>query len=362
MLPLVNDPYETLRPYVPGKPVAETERELGIQGVVKLASNENPLGPSPRAVAALRRALSELNDYPDGSAFYFRRRLAELHQVETERIIVGGGTSELIELIVRVFLRPDENLVNAMPSFIMYRLATQAAGREVRDVPLKNMRYDLPAMAKAMDARTKLVFIANPNNPTGTYVSRDELATFFKSIPDDVLVVLDEAYFEYVEAADYPNGLDFLRQRERLLVLRTFSKVYGLAGLRIGYGVGAPHLIDYLNRGRQPFNTSSLAQLGALAAIDDVEHVERSRQHVRVERPRLAAELRRLQLDVTDSQANFLLVDFHADAQLVYDRLLRQGVIVRPMGGYGLFTSARITVGTEAQNDKLMASLRRVLE
>ena len=362
MLPLVNDPYETLRPYVPGKPVLETERELGIEGGLTLASNENPFGPSPRAMEAVRGALAELHDYPDGSAYYFRQRLAAVHNVDAEQIVVGGGTSELIELIVRTFLRPEENLVNAQPSFIMYRLAAQAAGRQIRDVPLRDMRYDLPAMAAAMDARTKLVFIANPNNPTGTYVTRDEMARFFEAIADDVLVVLDEAYCHYVDARDYPDGREYLGRRERLLVLRTFSKAYGLAGLRVGYGVGSRTLIDYLNRGRQPFNTGSLAQVGALAAIDDAAHVARSRVSNTQQRARLTGELRRLGLDVVESQANFVLVDFHVDAQSIYERLLRQGVIVRPMASYGLAHSARITVGTAPQNDKLLASLRRVLE
>ncbi|MBI3178234.1 MAG: histidinol-phosphate transaminase [Deltaproteobacteria bacterium] len=361
MLPLVNDAYEHLDPYIPGKPVAETERELGISGVVKLASNENPLGPSPKAVAAIRAALAQLHDYPDGSAFYLKERLAKVHGVPPAQIVVGNGTNEIIELVVRTCMRPGENTVCATPAFIVYRLAPQAAGHEIRQVPLKAMRYDLAAMAARANDKTKLVIIGNPNNPTGTYVTRQELEAFLAAIPAHVLVVMDEAYFEYVGAADYPNGLDYLKTRERLLVLRTFSKCYGLAGLRIGYGIGAPKLIDYLNRGRQPFNTNSLAQAGALAALDDAEHVARCVALNRKEMARLVPELRKRGLGVTDSVANFVLVDFGRDVREIFEKLLRQGVIVRPMVNYGLPTSARITIGTPEQNDRLMAALGRVL-
>ncbi len=361
MLPLINDAYEHLDPYLPGKPVAETERELGIAGVVKLASNENPLGPSPKALAAIRAALPTLNDYPDGSAFYLKRRLAELHRVAPEQIVVGNGTNEIIEMVVRTCMRPGENTLFADPSFIVYRLAPQAAGHEVRAVPLKAMRYDLEAMAARADAKTKLVIIGNPNNPTGTYVTRTELETFFTVIPAHVLVVMDEAYFEYVGASDYPIGLDYIAKRERLLVLRTFSKCHGLAGLRIGYGIGRPKLIDYLNRGRQPFNTNSLAQVAALAALADGEHVQHSVAVNRQEMARLVPELKKHGLGVTDSVANFVLVDFHRDVSDVFQKLLHEGVIVRPLVNYGLPTSARITVGTPTQNDKLLGALARVL-
>ncbi len=362
MLPLVNDPYLTLKPYVPGKPVSETERELGIRGVVKLASNENPYGPSPKAVAAVAQALSGLADYPDGGAFYLKQALAQKHGVGPERLIVGNGTNEILEILMRTCLRPGENVVYGAPSFIVYKLVPQAMGIEVRDVPVDaQRRYDLPAMARVMDEKTKLVCLGNPNNPTGAYVTKQELDAFLAAIPESVIVVLDEAYFEYVSAKDYPDGTTYLGARERLVVLRTFSKCYGLAGLRCGYGLSSPQLVDFLNRGRQPFNVNSLAQVGALAALSDVEHVTRAVQKNREEMARVVPALRKLGLTVWDSQANFVLADFDTDADPLFGALLREGVIVRPMGPYGLKRSARITIGTPEQNDKLLGALERVL-
>lgn len=359
--PLVNDGFLTMTAYVPGKPVGETERELGLADVIKLASNENPLGPSPRALAALRAAMAGVGDYPDGGASLLRRRLARHHGVEPEHLIVGSGSNELIDMIVRTCVRPGENLVLAATSFIAYKMAAQAAGREFREVPQKELRCDLPAMLAALDGRTKLVFLANPNNPTGTYVTRDELAAFLGAVPPEVVVVLDEAYGEYAWAADYPDGRAALA-RPRTLVLRTFSKVYGLAGLRIGYGLGDAELIDYLNRGRLPFNSNSLAQAAALAALDDPEHVRRSVALNRREMERLVPRLRARGLAVTESQANFVLVDFRRDGMAVFEQLLRQGVIIRPVGNYGLPAHGRITLGTAEQNDRLVAALDRVLD
>ncbi len=361
MSKLVNDAYLTLKPYVPGKPVSETERELGISGCVKLASNENPLGPSPKAVAAIQDALATLHDYPDGGAFYLKQKLATFLNVEQEQILFGNGTNELLEMIIRTFMRPEDNIVYAQSSFIVYKLASMAMGAEIREVPLKEMRYDLPAIAAAMDDNTKLIFIANPNNPTGSYITRDELDAFLEAIPETTLVVMDEAYFEYVDAEDYPNGLDYLDKRKNLLVTRTFSKCYGLAGLRIGYAVGHPELIDYLNRGRQPFNVNSLAQVGAMAALDDTEHLERARTLNRSEMNRIVPEIEKMGCKVTPSQANFVLVDFGREVGPVFDAMLRLGVIVRPMAGYGLTTSARVTIGTAEQNDKLLRVMAEVL-
>jgi histidinol-phosphate aminotransferase len=360
MLPLVNDAFETLKPYSPGKPVAETERELGIKGVIKLASNENPFGPSPRAMEAMRAALPQLHDYPDASCHYLRERLAAFLGVQPAQLMIGNGTNELIEILVRTCLRPGETLLFASPSFIVYKLITQAMGQTVREVPLRDMKFDLPALARAVDERTKLLFIANPNNPTGTYVTRAELEAFLAQLPPHVIVVMDEAYFEYAVAPDYPNGLDYLARRERFMVMRTFSKCYGLAGVRVGYAVGHPTLIDYMNRGRQPFNVNTLAQVAALAALDDVDHVTLSRQKNRVGMEALVPALTKRGLTVTPSQANFVLVDFHRPIGPVFDALLRQGVIVRPVDNYGLPSSARITIGTEPQNSRLIEAIDRL--
>ena len=231
MLPLVNDAFLTLKPYPPGKPISETERELGITGCIKLASNENPLGPSPKAVAAVSDILKSLHDYPDGGGYYLKDRLAEFVGYGTDHIILGNGTNELIEMLIRTCIRPGENMVYAEQSFIAYKLCGLAANAEIIEVPLKDMRYDLEAMAAAMNDKTKLVFIANPNNPTGTYVSKAEMDAFMKAVPEQVIVVLDEAYLEYVDAPDYPSALDYLEMRDRVMVTRTFSKCYGLAGL-----------------------------------------------------------------------------------------------------------------------------------
>ena len=361
MLPLVNEPYLTLKPYVPGKPVSETERELGISGCVKLASNENPLGPSPKAVEAVQAALTSLHDYPDGGAFYFKRRLAEFLGVDANQLIVGNGTNEIIEMIFRTVLRPGENTIYSQASFIVYKLIPMAMGAEIREVPTLNMGYDLDAIADAVDENTKLIFLANPNNPTGTYVSKSDLDQFIAKVPEHVLIVLDEAYFEYVQAEDYPSGLDYLDKRKRIMVTRTFSKCYGLAGLRIGFGVANAELIDFLNRGRQPFNVNSLAQIGAMAALDDTDHVRRTVELNRSEMNRVVPELENLGLKVTPSQANFVLADFQRNGGELFETLLRKGVIVRPMAGYGLASSARITLGTVEQNDKLLAVLREVL-
>lgn len=360
-MPLVNDSYLTLKPYEPGKPVSETERELGLSGVVKLASNENPLGPSPKAVGAMQEHLATLHDYPDAGAFHLKNALAAFHDVSTEQIVVGNGTNEILEMLIRTVLRPGENVVYADPSFVVYKLCTLSAGRDLRAVPLQDMRYDLPAMAEAIDAHTKLVFIANPNNPTGTYVTKDEVDAFLSAIPDHVLVVMDEAYTEYVDAPDYPDSFALLKSRERFMVTRTFSKCYGLAGLRIGYGVGHPELIDFVNRGRQPFNTNSLAQIAAVAALGDQEHVEKTVQLNAREMKRIVPELEKRGLSATPSQANFVLVDAHRDGNELFDKLLRAGVIVRPMGGYGLSTHLRITLGTADMNDALLRALDEVL-
>ena len=366
MLPLANDAFTTLAPYVPGKPVSETERELGISGCIKLASNENPLGPSPKAIAAMKRALAGVSDYPDGGAFYLKERLREhlstrSRSLGVDQIIVGNGTNEIIEMIVRTFVRTGENIIYLDPSFIVYKLCAHAAGHAVVDVAMPNFCFDLDAALKAVDAHTKLVFIANPNNPTGTYVSRTDLEGFLARLPQQVLVGLDEAYAEYVTAPDYPNGLDYIDRRERLIVLRTFSKCYGLAGVRVGYAVAQPRLIDCLNRGRQPFNVNSLGQVAALAALDDVDFVAKARATNASERETLTQQFRRRHIGVVESQANFLLVDFQRSAAEVFTALLQRGVIVRPMTGYGLPTSARITVGTPEQNIRLLAEVDHVI-
>lgn len=355
--PLVSPGIESLRPYEAGKPIAELARELGIGDAIKLASNENPLGPSPRALDAVRAALGESHRYPDAATHDLRARLAEHLGVPASEILPGNGSNELIELLIRTFTTAHDHVVFAEPSFVVYRLAAVAHGVPFTAVPLRDQTHDLDALAAAVRPETKLLFVANPNNPTGTYVGRAALERFLRAVPSEVIVALDEAYFEYADAADYPDSLQLRGARDRLVVLRTFSKAYGLAALRVGYAVGPAPLIDYLNRVRAPFNVGTLGQVAAIAALSDVEHLDRSRRTNSEQRVRLADALRELGFDVTPSQANFLWVDLHRPGREVYELLLRRGVIVRPMGAGG---HVRITVGTPAENDRLLAALREV--
>ena len=358
---LVPEWIRTLAPYSPGKPIEELERELGIRDSIKLASNENPLGPSPKALAAIAAALADLNRYPDGSAFYLKRRLAARLGVASEELIVGNGSNEIIELVVRTFLRPGDEAVMADQAFVVYRLIVQAAGGTARAVPLRHFTHDLDAIADAITPRTRLAFLANPNNPTGTIFRRAAWEAFLGRVPAHVVVVADDAYAEYVDDPEYP---DTIRSRGdgsvAVVTLRTFSKLYGLAGLRIGYGVASPPVIDALARVRQPFNVNSLALVGALAALDDDEHVRRTLATNREGMAYLVAAFRRLGLEHVPSAANFVLVRV-AGAGRAYQALLRRGVIVRPMDAYGFPEHLRVTVGTPAENERFVDALRAVL-
>jgi histidinol-phosphate aminotransferase len=350
-----------LIPYIPGKPIEEVERELGITGSVKLASNENPLGPSPRALEALGPALADLHRYPDGSGFRLTRALASHWDVPAECVVLGNGSNELLELVGRAFLLPGDEVVYARQAFVVYDMVAQVTGATKVAVPLADFAHDLDAMRAAITPRTKLVFLANPNNPTGAAVPPRALEAFLATVPEEVLVVLDEAYYEYVPEADRPDALQFVRQGRYLLLLRTFSKIYGLAGLRIGYGLGTAPLIALLNRVREPFNTNSLAQVAAEAALGDAEHVQRSAALNEAGRRLLTEACREMGLGVVPSVANFLLVDVGRPGPAVAQALLARGVIVRPMGGYGFGTHLRITVGTPAENERCLAALRAVL-
>ena len=346
-----------LNPYVPGKPIEELERELGLTDTVKLASNENPLGPAPGAIRAIARNLIGIHRYPDGSGYYLKKALAERLGVQGEQIILGNGSNELLNLIVRAFYKPGQNAVSSEQTFVVYPMAMQGVGGEYRAAPMRHETYDLDAMADLVDANTLCVFIANPNNPTGTIVGRKALDRFFQRLDPSVLVVLDEAYFEYVEDAKYPNGVDDLADGKNVIVLRTFSKIYGLAGLRLGYGIGPSGLIETLNRIREPFNTGTLAQAAALAALEDTDHVRMSCRVNGDGKRFLYDALDQFGLRYTPTEANFIWVDTGRDAQGLYETLLRQGVIVRPMGE----RHVRITIGLEHENAKLVQALEKVL-
>jgi histidinol-phosphate aminotransferase len=350
-----------LIPYSPGKPIEEVEREFGITDSVKLASNENPLGPSPKALQAITAAVPTVHRYPDGGGYLLRKRLARHWDVDADWLLLGNGSNELLELVGRSFLMPGDEVVYAEQAFVVYDMVAQVTGATKTAVPLKDFAHDLPAMEAAITPKTKVVFLANPNNPTGTCVDPRALEAFLAAVPPDVVVVLDEAYFEYLPPDRQPDALQFVRQGRWLLVLRTFSKIYGLAGLRLGYGIGPAPLISLLNKVREPFNTNSLAQAGATAALDDVEHVRASRAANEAGRAFLADRCRELGLTVIPSVANFLLVDVGKPGGTVTETLLRQGVIVRPMGGYGFPTHLRITIGTAKENEKCVTALRAVL-
>jgi histidinol-phosphate aminotransferase len=350
-----------LTPYAPGKPIEEVERELGIRDSVKVASNENPLGPSPLAVAALRDALAGVHRYPDGGGHRLRHALGRHWGVSPDQVLLGNGSNELLELVGRCFLLPGDEAVYAAQSFVIYDMVAQMTGASKVVVPLRDLAHDLEAMRRAVTPRTKIVFLANPNNPTGRAVAPGAVEAFLEGLPGDPVAVLDEAYYEYLEPDRRPDALRLVQGGRRVLVLRTFSKIYGLAGLRIGYGIGPADLVALLNRLRAPFNTSSLAQAAATAALQDLQHVADTRALNEEGRRYLTGQCQALGLAVVPSEANFLLVDVERPGAAVSEALLRHGVIVRPMGGYGFPTHLRISVGSAPENERCVAALRAVL-
>ncbi len=358
---LIPDYLRGLPVYVPGKPIEEVERELKIHAV-KLASNENPLGPSPKAMEAARAVLGESNRYPDGGTYYLRQTLSERRGVTPEEIFVGLGSSELIDLAARVLLRAGLQGITSVGTYAPFSIAIRARGAELTLVPQKNFAFDLPAIAKAITPKTGVIYLANPNNPTGTAFSGRELREFLEKVPDGVLVVLDEAYIHYAVSIGLRDSLDAYRERKNLLILRTFSKVYGLAGLRIGYAIGHPELLSAMNKLKTPFNTSGVAQAAALGALDDKDHVRRCIETNASERKRLCEGLTKLGLRPVASETNFVFIPVGPEAKEVSDDLLRLGVIVRPLGWMGFPEAMRISVGTAEENEKCLSALGQVLK
>lgn len=358
---LANEHILGIAPYEPGKPIEELERELAIHDAIKLASNENPLPPSDRVQSAIRAALANLNRYPDGSGFYLRQALAKKHGVTPEQIVLGNGSNELIELAVRTFLRPGDEAVVPHPSFVVYPMIVQAAGGIRVMVMLKDHRLDLEAMARAMTPLTKIVFIANPNNPTATIVTADEVEHFMARVPERTIVVFDEAYVEFAQGPDFPDSLAWVKQGRKVVVLRTFSKAASLAGLRVGYGIADADAIALMNRIRQPFNVNALAQAAALAALDDEAHVLECVRMIEAGRHYLCEEFKTLGLKYVPARANFIMVDIGRSAAEIYQKLLHQGVIVRPLTPFGLESALRVTVGTPEENRRLVKALQVVL-
>ncbi len=353
----------TLKPYEPGKPIKELEREMGLRRVIKLASNENPLGPSRKALHAMRRAIREVHLYPESTCFYLVKRIAQELGVQENQILVGNGSNEIIELLARGFLSEGDEVLSSETSFLVYPILAQVCGARFVGVPMKDMRYDLEAILKAITERTRIIFVANPNNPTGTYVTTTEVENFLARVPKHVLVCFDEAYVDFVEARDFPHMLFHIKAgKPNVVLLRTFSKAYGLAGLRVGYACAPADLVAYLHKVRQPFNVNSVAQAAAAAALDDRFFLWRTKWLVSRGRKYLTLHLERLGLKVVPSQANFLLVDTGRDADDVFKALLGHGLIVRSMKAYGLGTWIRITVGRRGQNAQCVRLLKAYLK
>jgi histidinol-phosphate aminotransferase len=350
-----------LVPYEPGKPIEELQRELGIGEPVKLASNENPLGPSPLALAAVKAAINDLNRYPDGGSWALREKVAAKHQVAPNHVFLASGSVEVLNLLAFLFIRPGLNVVFTEHGFAIYPLAAAAAGGESKIVAMRSgYQFDLDGIADAIDANTRIVFLDNPNNPTGSIFRRAEWERFLARVPDHVVIVADEAYFEFVRDPDYPDSLKYHDGQRMIVTLRTFSKILGLAGLRVGYGISSPSMIRLLNNVRQPFNVTSLAQVAAVAALDDTEHIKNTLRVNADGMAYLEREFKRLGIKYVPSHANFILAEV-GDGRMVFDQLLRRGVIVRPVGGYGLPHHVRISVGLEEENRRLIAALEQVL-
>jgi len=350
-----------LTPYTPGKPIEEVQREFGLTDIVKLASNENPLGPSPKAVEAMRRAAEEVRLYPDNDCYHLRRALAEKLGVPGHQVVIGHGSDEIIHNIGLAFISPGDEVMMCSGPFSQYEFTALVMDGTPVYVPMVDFRYDVAGMARRLTDRTKVVFIGNPNNPTGTMVTQDELAQFMQAVPDRTIVVLDEAYCEYVEDPEYPDSLALVRQGQPVIVLRTFSKIYGLAGLRVGYGAARADLAAALERVREPFNVSTLAQVAALASLADGEQVERTRRMNSEAKRYLYREFERLGLRYTPSQANFVWLDVARECRGVFTELLKRGVIVRTGDIFGAPTHIRVTTGTPEQNVRFVKALEDVL-
>jgi len=352
-----------LVPYEPGKPIEEVQRELGLERVVKLASNEGPFGPFPAALEALERQQGELNRYPDGGAFALRSALAALHGVRFEEVAIGAGADGVIDCLSQAALEEDDEIVCGWPSFPSYVLdAVKLGARPVR-VPLRDHRYDLDALLDAISSRTKLVYVCHPNNPTGTMNTRAELSSFLDQVPEHVLTVVDQAYFEYIDDEEYPDAIEeYFKAGRRVVVLRTFSKIYGLAGLRVGYGIAPPDVVTEIGKVRRAFDVTSAAQAAALASLGDDAELARRRAQCAAERKRVAELLERAGFDCAGpAVANFVYAETGGDARMVFDALLREGVIVRPLSAFGSDTAIRVTVGTSDENAFLAEALERVV-
>ena len=351
---------DTIQPYQGGKPIEEVQRELGITDIIKLASNENPLGPSPLAVQAIAKNAAQVHLYPDGNAYYLKSELSAHIGISPEHLILGNGSNDVLQLIAEAYIAPDDEVIYAAGAFVVYSLVTKLCSATAVVVPMVNDTHDLSAMAAAITDKTKVIFVANPNNPTGTMVTADETAAFMEQVPADVLVVFDEAYYEYVARSDYPQTLPYVLEGRNFIITRTFSKIYGLAGLRIGYGIAPPPLVETLNRVRQPFNCSLVGQAAARAALKDTAHVKESQRSNAAGKAFLYKAFGDMGLCYIETEGNFIMLDVKQSGAEITDALLKQGVIVRPMAGYGYPNAVRVTIGTQHENERFITALKVV--
>jgi histidinol-phosphate aminotransferase len=348
-------------PYQPGKPIEEVERELGLTDIIKLASNENPLGPSPKALAAAQQALLKSHLYPDGGCYAIKQALAKFLNVNANQLVLGNGSENTLEIIIKAYLNSDSNAIVSQYAFATIPIQIKAFGAKLITIPTQQYRHDIQATIQACNNKTKIIFVVNPNNPTGTYTSTNEFNELLNAIPKDVLIVLDEAYSEYIDKSDYPNSLELLKQHPNLIISRTFSKIYGLAGLRIGYTISSPEIADILNRARLPFNLNLVASAAAIAALEDHHYVAQSIALNNQGREQLKNGLNKLNISFIPSVGNFITINAKRDGNEVYQALLHKGVIVRPLTSYGMPTHLRITIGTHEQNERFLQTLREVL-
>ncbi len=349
-----------IKSYQPGKPIGEVKRELGLTDVFKMASNENPFGPSPKALSAIRKNLDNINRYPEGSCFYLRRALSRKLKIKTEQFIFGNGSDELIILALRAFVDEGDEVIVADPTFLIYCIAAKIQGAKIKKIPTKYFKYDLKNMKASITRNTKIMFIANPDNPNGTYVTKSELDNFFRGLPDSVLIFMDEAYFDFVRERDYPNGLDYI-SKKNVIVTRSFSKSYGLAGLRIGYGVANIDIIKSLEAVREPFNVNSLAQAAALAALKDKKFLSMTLKCTQKGKKFLYSEFNKIGIRYIPSVTNFVLVEIGKNADKICQKLLKKGVIVRNMKSWGMDSFIRVTVGTEKENKRFVKELKKII-
>lgn len=351
----------SIDPYSPGKPMEELEREYGIVDSIKLASNENPLGPSPKAITAILAAVEKLNRYPDGSGCRLIEKISEYHSVRPSNIVLGNGSDEIISMLTRTFLQNGDEVILPKPTFLMYDILARGAGATPVYVPLKSLSIDLKRIEKKITAGSKMIFINNPNNPTGTSVLRKDFENFLSRVPEGVIVVVDEAYIDFARDKNCLNSIDYLNSGKSLVTLRTFSKAHGLAGLRIGYGIMPDEISELLNRLRQPFNTNSLAQVAAIAALDDKIFLKKTIQLIHEELDYLYDSLNRAGIKYFPTQTNFFLIDVKKSANEVYERMLKEGVIVRSMASYGFPRYIRVNVGLHDENMRFLATLKKII-